>query len=318
MARKPRIHYHGAAYHVILRGNGGQDIFYSKADRSRFYFLLQEGVEKYGHRIHGHCLMTNHVHLVIQVSEVPLSRIMHNIGFRYTNYLNRRLQRKGHIFQGRYKALLVDADSYLLELIRYIHCNPVRARLVQSPEHYPWSSHRTYLGRDDVGWLTTDLVLSQFAGRQQRARSGYADFIAQGVDEKHRVEFHQGSYQGRILGDDRFGEKTLARTAEPLPRPLHLEQIVKAVCDGYGINADLLREPGKQQPGAKARAVAAYLVQNADNITLSELAHYVRRDLASLSRAAGRLPHRLPSDAGLARRLAAIQQHLEQMSKCQA
>lgn len=318
MARKPRIHYPGAAYHVILRGNGGQDIFFNKDDRSRFYFLLQEGVEKYGHRIHGHCLMTNHVHLVIQVSEVPLSRIMHNIGFRYTNYLNRRLRRKGHIFQGRYKALLVDADSYLLELIRYIHCNPVRARLVQSPEHYQWSSHRSYLGRDDVPWLTTDLILSQFAGRQRRTRSCYADFIAQGIDEKHRVDFHQGSYQGRILGDEGFSKKTLARAAEPLQRPVRLEQIIEAACDSYGITADFLRAPGKRQPGATARAVAAYLVQNTNNLTLSELAHYVQRDLASLSRAAGRLPGRLSKDIGLARKLATIQQHLEQMSKCQA
>jgi hypothetical protein len=93
----------------------------------RFYFLLQEGVEKYGHRVHAFCLMTNHVHLAIQVGEVPLSRIMQNIGFRYTTYLNRRKKRTGHIFQGRYKALLIDADSYLLELVRYIHCNPVRA-----------------------------------------------------------------------------------------------------------------------------------------------------------------------------------------------
>nr|MDA3785378.1 transposase [Deltaproteobacteria bacterium] len=246
------------------------------------------------------------------------SRIMHNIGFRYTNYLNRRLRRKGHIFQGRYKALLVDADSYLLEQYRYIHCNPVRARLVQSPEHYPWSSHRTYLGQDDVPWLATDLILSQFAGQQRRARSCYADFIAQGIDEKHRVDFHQGSYQGRILGDDSFSEKTLAKAAEPLQRPVRLEQIVTAICDSYGINADFLREPGKRQPGATARAVAAFLVQNADNLTLSELAHYVQRDLACLSRAAGRLPGRLPKDTALARKLATIQQHLEQMSKCQA
>ncbi|MDH5561852.1 MAG: transposase, partial [Deltaproteobacteria bacterium] len=127
MARKPRIHYPGAVYHVILRGNGGQDIFFSKADRSRFYLLLQDGAERFSHRIHAFCLMTNHVHLAIQVGEVPLSRIMQNISFRYTGYLNRRKQRTGHVFQGRYKALLIDADSYLVELVRYIHCNPVRA-----------------------------------------------------------------------------------------------------------------------------------------------------------------------------------------------
>ena len=146
MARKPRLHYSGASYHVILRGNGGQDIFIDKKDRTRFYFLLQEGVERYRHRIHAYCLMTNHVHLAIQVGDVPLSRIIQNLSFRYTRYLNRRKNQVGHLFQGRYKALLIDADSYLLELVRYIHNNPVRAGMVKTAEEYPWSSHHAYLG----------------------------------------------------------------------------------------------------------------------------------------------------------------------------
>ena len=121
MARKSRIHYPGAVYHVILRGNGGQDIFFARQDRTRFYLLLQEGVERFGHRIHAFCCMTNHVHLAIQVAEIPLAKIMQNVSFRYTRHINNREKRIGHLFQGRYKALLIDADSYLLELVRYIH-----------------------------------------------------------------------------------------------------------------------------------------------------------------------------------------------------
>ena len=116
MARKPRVHYPTALYHVIMRGNARQDIFFDYEDRIRFYLLLQEGTEKYGHRIHAFCLMTNHVHLAIQVGDVSLSRIMQNLTFRYTKWINWRQNRSGHLFQGRYKAVLIDADSYLLEL----------------------------------------------------------------------------------------------------------------------------------------------------------------------------------------------------------
>ena len=114
MARKPRIHYPGAFYHVILRGNGGQDIFFSKNDRTKFYLLLQEGIERFGHRIHAFCLMTNHIHLVIQIGDIPLSKIMQNVTFRYTRYINARRKEFGHLFQGRYKAILIDADTYIL------------------------------------------------------------------------------------------------------------------------------------------------------------------------------------------------------------
>jgi REP element-mobilizing transposase RayT len=145
MARKQRIHYPGALYHVILRGNARQDIFFDDGDRSRFILLLQEAVEKFGFRIHAYCLMTNHVHLAVQVGVTPLSRIMQNLSLRYTTWINRRLNRSGHLFQGRYKAVLIDADSFLLELVAYIHLNPVRAGMVATPENYHWSSHCAYL-----------------------------------------------------------------------------------------------------------------------------------------------------------------------------
>ena len=104
MARKPRIHYPSAAYHVILRGNAGDPVFFDERDRYRLYLILQYAVEKLGCRIHGFCLMTNHIHLVMQVGDIPLSRIMQNISLRYTNWINFTRSRAGHVFQGRYKA----------------------------------------------------------------------------------------------------------------------------------------------------------------------------------------------------------------------
>jgi len=123
----------------MLRSNAGQAIFYNDEDRYHLYLLLQEGMSRYGHRIHGFCLMSNHVHLAVQVGEEPLSKIMQNLSFRYTRWVNRKQKRIGHLFQGRYKAILVEQDSYLLELVRYIHLNPVRAKMVRQPSAYSWS-----------------------------------------------------------------------------------------------------------------------------------------------------------------------------------
>lgn len=140
MARKPRIHYPGAFYHVMLRGNDGQVIFFDDSDRCRFYLLIQEGISRFRYRVHAFCCMGNHIHLTIQVSEIPLSRIIQNLSFRYTRWINRKYGRIGHLFQGRYKAILVDADIYLAQLVRYIHLNPVRGRLVMNPEDFSWSA----------------------------------------------------------------------------------------------------------------------------------------------------------------------------------
>src|SRR5512146_1265568 len=176
MARKPRLHVPGGLYHVILRGNAREDIFFAAQDRHCLYDLLAQGVARFGYRVHAFCLMTNHLHLALQAGDQSLSAGMQNLAFRYTRYLNARLQRFGHLFQGRFKAYLVDRDRYGLALVRYIHLNPVRARMVKQPAAYSYSSHRAYLGREVLPWLTTNWVLGQFAPRLGMARSRYARF----------------------------------------------------------------------------------------------------------------------------------------------
>ncbi|MBU0673440.1 MAG: transposase, partial [Proteobacteria bacterium] len=305
MARKPRIHYPGAFYHVMLRGNGGQNIFYSTADRSRFCLLMQEGVERYRHRIHAYCLMSNHVHLIIEVGTIPLSRIIQNLSFRYTRYINTKKKRIGHLFQGRYKSLLIDGDSYLLELVRYIHCNPVRAGLVKNPDVYRWSSHQAYLGKNTIPWLMTQFVLSQFAARPEKAQKLYHDFVQSGIFEARRQEFHTGIFEGRILGDETFSESALALAEEQRSSRYSLKQIIDTVCLVYGINPELLSEPGKKQPAAMARAIVAYLVQEEDH-SLTDLGNLVRRDLSALSRAAGRIRERAAEDVEISNKLILI------------
>lgn len=307
MARKPRVHFPAALYHVMLRGNARQDIFFDDEDRYRFYLLLQEGVERYGHRIHAFCLMTNHVHLAIQVGDIPLSRIMQNLSFRYTRWINWRRNRCGHLFQGRFKAVLVDADSYLLELTRYIHLNPVRADMTQLPEEYPWSGHRAYLGLETIPWLTTDWVLAQFAGKCKRAQSEYRKFVDMGKGDGHLQEFHSvtGS-DSRILGDDDFIDKVLAQAESRSRRPASMDEIITKVCRVYGIEENDLATPGKYRILSEARGLAAWLILETGQGTVAELGKRTGRDVSTLSYAANSLRMRSKSEPALSGKMKAL------------
>ena len=317
MARKPRIHFPGAFYHVMLRGNSGQDVFFSSEDRTRFYFLLNEGVGQYGHRIHAFCLMDNHIHLLIQVADTPLAKIIHNLSFRYTRYINAKQKRTGHLFQGRYKAILIDADNYLLQLVRYIHNNPVRANISSQCDDFQWSSHNSYCGKNSIPWLTTNLVLSQFSNSFKTARVLYIDFVCQGVPEEQLSEFCCGSLEGRILGDDLFAEKAMEKTEEKFQIIYTLEQIIHAVCTEYGMKPTMLSEPGQRRDISGARAMTALLTLETDNLTLTDLAEIFLREPSGLSQAAGRFQKRLLIDKVLAERLERIKKSLKEPI-CQA
>lgn len=145
-----------STYHVILRGNDGQRIFFLEEDKSKLCLLIQQGVERFGHKIEAFCFMSNHIHLAVRVANISISQIMQHLAFRYTRYINRKYNRIGHLFQGRFKSVLVDDENYLKELVRYIHLNPVRAKLVIAPLQYFWNSHRAYLELDELSWLNVE------------------------------------------------------------------------------------------------------------------------------------------------------------------
>jgi len=317
MPRKPRIHYPGALYHVMLRGNGGDAIFANRADRTRFLLLLQSRIQRYHHRVHAYCLMDNHVHLAVQVAEIPLSKIIQNLAFRYTQYFNRREQRTGHLFQGRYKALLVDEDAYLLELVRYIHLNPLRAGMVKSLQTYPWSSHKAYLGLETTPWLTTDYVLGQLAEDRDKATTRYQRFIQDGMREGHRAEFHRGNHEGRLLGSDDFIEKALARAGEASFSETTIDGIIDTVCAAFDLHPSDLAGPGRRQPMARARAIAAWLTWRAPGLQLTQLAERLGRDLTTLSQAAHRIEQKALDDRALRETLSRLE-HQTGKQVCQA
>jgi len=317
MARKPRIHHPGGFYHVILRGNGGQDIFLSDADRYRLSLLLQEGTCRFGYRVHAFCFMTNHLHLVLQAGDIPLSRGMQNLSFRYTRWINRREKRTGHLFQGRFKALLIDGDSYLLELVRYIHLNPLRAGMTQSPEEHPWSSHHAYLGQYDLPWLTTAGVLGQFGVTAGKARDGYVRFILDGIGEEHRKDFHCGIDDSRILGSDAFAEAALS-DGEGRVRRVTMEQVLEEVLGVYRIDRETLRSVSQQRRLAEARAMLAWLARESGAGNLEQVGRTVNRDAGSLSSAVRRLVARAGEDAAVERRLACSKSALYKLDDLEA
>nr|WP_200903945.1 transposase [Mariprofundus ferrooxydans] len=280
----------------MLRGNGGQDIFFAPDDRYQLYFLIQEGIERFGHRVHAFCLMNNHIHLAVQVSDIPLSRVMQNLAFRYTLWINRRYQRIGHLFQGRYKALLVDGDSYLLELVRYIHLNPVRSELVSRPEDYEWSGHRAYIGDDNIPWLTCDSVLAQFGSTIHVARGRYVSFVMDGVSGTHRPEFHQGDDDSRILGEDLFVSRVMTQTEEPAPIRISLDELLISVAQAFGIEDTDLSGPSRKRSFAEARGVAAWLASELGLHPLADLARRLNRDPSALSLLTKKTRERMKND----------------------
>lgn len=303
MARKPRLHINGGVYHVMQRGNGGQDIFFDDDDRRHFYSLLEQGVAHYGHRIHGFCLMNNHVHLAMQVGEKPLTQIMQNLSFRYTRWMNKKQQRIGHLFQGRYKAILVDQDAYLLELVRYIHLNPVRARLVEQPQDYAWSGHRAYLGQETLPWLTTDWVLGQFGTQPAACRWRYAAFVSERQGEGRRDDFHGGgSIDCRVLGGDDFAEKVLKQPCLSARR-ITLDKLVKAVCKEYRMDEPSLAVANRTRLASEARHVIGWLAQQSGRITLTEVAKRFGRDVTTLSHGVRQLGLKAKTSSALAKRL---------------
>lgn len=217
MARPLRLEYPGAVYHVTARGNARQVIFQDDGDREAFLGILGKVIERYNWLCHAYCLMGNHYHLLIETLDANLSAGMRQINGLYTQTFNRRHGRVGHVLQGRFKAILVDKDSYLLELCRYIVLNPVRAQMVKQPKNYPWSSYRATAGLSSVpAFLTRDWLLSQFGRERRAAEKRYRQFVAEGIDRPSPWDQLAGQI---LLGSEAF-VKQMARklkAAETLP-----------------------------------------------------------------------------------------------------
>jgi len=204
MTRPLRLEFPNALYHVTSRGDRRENIYEDDEDRIIFLNILGKVVTDYNWLCHGYCLMSNHYHLIIETLDSNLSKGMRQLNGVYTQATNRRHNRAGHLFQGRYKAILVDKESYLLELARYVVLNPLRAKgMVHNIEDWPWSNYLSMIGKvNTFDWLTTDWVLSQFGGSRVQAMRRYQQFVLEGVGQNIEI---WSKLKGQIyLGDEDF------------------------------------------------------------------------------------------------------------------
>ena len=292
MARQLRLQFPGAVYHLTSRGNAGQAIYLDDDDRARFLDLLGREVEQQRWRCHAYCLMDNHYHLLVETPEANLSRGMGRLNMAYAQGFNRRHERAGHLFQGRYKAIVVEKDSHLLELCRYLVLNPVRAGLVDSPMAWPWSSYRaTASTKGTPDWLTTRWVLRHFDARPfdahpfdadgTRARRAYRRFVREGrAAASPWRDLRAGAYLGgpaflRAMAErigrespDRLAADQVAAAALRPDRP-GADEIAAAVAEAAKVAPETVLDRRSSQATYR---VAVYLLRRAANLPLEEVA----------------------------------------------
>jgi REP element-mobilizing transposase RayT len=211
-------------YHVTARGDGREDIYLTDEDRSDWLDVLVGVRERFNWIIHAYCLMSNHYHLLIETPDGNLAQGMRHLNGVYTQRFNRRHGRVGHVFQGRYKAILVEKDAYLLELSRYIVLNPVRAQMVHRADEWPWSNYRAVAGLCSApAWLNTEWVLAVFGRTRQQAQVAYSQFVAEGKDQPSPwAQLKNQIY----LGSDAFVNRVQAQ----IPKTQVLSEIPKSQC----------------------------------------------------------------------------------------
>ena len=298
----------------MLRGNDGQQIFFSEGDKARLCLLLQQGVERFNHSIEAFCFMSNHIHLAIRVADISISRIMHHLAFRYSRYINRVYKRNGHLFQGRFKSILVDEEMYLKELVRYIHLNPVRAGIISDPQNYLWSSHRAYMDVDEFIWVSKDHVLKKFHHDKKNAIRNYEKYVLKGIGIESELDFKTGCANG-MLGDQVFIDDVLTMVQLRENRKIELPELIAKVCDLHNITQDELCMPGKHAKQSQIRALLALLIREIDNLSLESLGQFLGRDPSGLSKLADRLEIKSSKDASIAKNILEMRQWLTLSSR---
>ena len=309
MARPLRLEYPGGVYHVIARGNERRAVFRDDRDRKLYLERLAHYQKRCGFRVYAFCLMTNHIHLAIETAKTPLSRIMMGLQGSYTQAFNRRHGRVGHLFQGRYKALVVQKNPYLLALVRYIHENPVVAGIVREAARYRWSSDRWYRTKGAPSWLDVNSVLEMFGGRREAAGRAYATFMArsEGAGYDGLRTFGQ-----LVKGDEEFATRTLEESGEPeiMRRGLSVDRVARAVAQALDLKLEDLRSAKRSRDLSAARAIAGYVGRELGRISLSKMAEHFRRDRSTLVRDVQRLEQRLDQTKELQNTLVAITKRL--------
>jgi len=307
MSRQARLDAPGTLHHVMIRGIEGQEIFRDDTDRKDFVSRISQLVEETGTRILAWVLMSNHVHMLLFSGHQGISTFMRRLLTGYAISYNRRHWRTGHLFQNRYKSIICEEEPYLLELVRYIHLNPLRASIVKNIEEldrYPWSGHSALVGKINNNWQERDYVLRQFSEYRGKAMRAYRRFMEEGKDQGRRPDLVGGglirslggwsqvlslrskketiAHDTRILGSKNFvteilreADRNLKRQLPPSQKEVLIEQLIEKICRKEGVNEQELRMGGRRRKVSRARAKITHHLSSQLGIPAAEIARHL-------------------------------------------
>lgn len=317
MSRPLRIEYDGALYHITSRGNERNPIYREEGDYQRFLEILSELPQRYGVILHGYVLMGNHYHLLIETPKGNITKLMHYLNAIYTGYFNKKYSRVGHLFQGRYKGILIEKERYLLSVSRYIHLNPIRAMITERPEEYRWSSYPEYIGKGKKkGWLMSDWILGQYSRDESKAKRQYKAFVEEGLTLKENP--FEALKVGSILGSEGFIDrikKTIKLKkhreipeSRRLTRSIKHEDIMTKVSKTFGISEDEVKEAGRRNN--LARKICLYLLRKHTEMSNEEIAGNFGIGYTAVSQATARLKMETKKNQRLKKTVQAIEKRL--------
>ncbi len=302
MARSLRLSFENAFYHITARGIRKENIFYSDKDKFVFIDKMNETFEKYSFVCYAYCLMDNHYHLFIKTPFANISEGMHYLNTSYANWFAAKYKLVGSIFQGRYKSIIVDKDSYALVLSAYIHLNPIRAGMVENLNNYYFSSFLDYTGKRSpvVKRLDTSLILSKFADNKKQAYKQYMQYVMENADLKNPLE---KSYKNIALGNEKFIEEIKEKIAKLSSsreishikdeNSLSKEHIINAISTRFGIEENTIF---KKVKGNIYRKLALYLFKRYTSLTLKEIGELFNMDYSAVSQTVKRFEKEMKKD----------------------
>ena len=321
MPRQARLDVPGALHHIMVRGIDKTNIFRDDEDKARFLERLGQTVLEGKCTVYAWVLMDNHVHILFKSGKAGISTVMRKLLTWYALYFNRRHRRTGHLFENRYKSILCDEDNYLLALIRYIHLNPMRAKMVKTIEEldrYPWSGHSAVMNKRECPWMDTDYVLVQFNDTTRRARNAYRRFVHEGIGMGRQPELIGGGlvrslggwsqvqsaqrkgqkteYDERILGSGDFVTAIFKEAEEKQIRQLKLRRsgrtisdIIREECKQSKVRAEELTRGNKRCKVSETRMTIARRSRNELGLSGAEIARHLGVNTSSINRALARV-----------------------------
>lgn len=288
MPRALRVHFPGAFYHVTLRGNHKQGIFIDEGDQRLLNKIVARAIANADVRLHAYCWMSNHVHLLLQVNQQPLSAPMRTIACEFAREMQRKLGTTGHFFERRYHASLIDVDSYFLAVLRYVHMNPVQAGIVERVEQFAWSSHHAYIGSRTEPWVTTNFALAMLGPNRTSALQAYRRFLdcEEAANWTPDQMDDPKPFNGAVVS---FEPRTAIRRADRCT----LEELITEACRRFEVTIERLGSPVRDPYVSKVRAWIAHQAVNRQICGLSAVARALGRHESTLREAMSRYPRDL-------------------------